>query len=100
VKKVTFKSKPVGSTGNADEWVSARPQPTEPVKRLTIDVPVSLHRRVKTACARENLVMADVVRELLDQRFPATAKPLESSNQSEATTADNSSIDFPAAPND
>ncbi|OWK46460.1 hypothetical protein FRUB_00159 [Fimbriiglobus ruber] len=42
----------------------------EPVKRLTIDIPESLHRRVKTACAIEDLVMADVVREMLDQRFP------------------------------
>jgi putative addiction module component (TIGR02574 family) len=42
----------------------------EPVKRLTIDIPVNLHRRVKTACAMDNLVMADVVREMLERRFP------------------------------
>jgi hypothetical protein len=72
MKKVAFGSKPAaaGNGGSADDWVHARETPTEPVKRLTIDIPESLHRRVKTACAMENLVMADVVREFLEQRFP------------------------------
>jgi hypothetical protein len=72
MKKVTFGSKPmVGSKAtHGDDWVLAREQNTEPVKRLTIDMPLSLHRRVKSRCALENLRMADVVRELLEQRFP------------------------------
>jgi hypothetical protein len=72
VKKVSFGSKPsaAGQSGSADDWVHARERPVEPAKRLTIDIPESLHRRVKTACAMENLVMADVVREMLEQRFP------------------------------
>lgn len=72
MKKVTFGAKPTVPHGTADNWVVARPSPAEPVKRLTIDIPVSLHRRVKTGGVLENLVMADVVRDLLDRRFPAT----------------------------
>ena len=43
----------------------------EPMKRFTIDVPLALHRRVKTACAQRGLKMADVLRELLEREFPA-----------------------------
>jgi hypothetical protein len=77
MKKVAFGSKPAaaGNGGSADDWVHARERPTEPAKRLTIDIPESLHRRVKTACAMENLVMADVVREMLEHRFPPIKPP-------------------------
>lgn len=39
-------------------------------KRLTIDLPEDLHRRVKLGAVREGLHIADVVRELLEKRFP------------------------------
>ncbi len=73
MKKVAFGPKPsVGSkSGTPDDWVLDRQGVVEPIKRLTIDIPESLHRRVKTGCLVENLIMADVVRELLDQRFPS-----------------------------
>ena len=73
MKKVAFGPKPsAGSkSGSPDDWVHDRDRSPEPIKRLTIDIPESLHRRVKTACVIENLIMADVVRDMLDQRFPA-----------------------------
>ncbi|MCW6512403.1 plasmid partition protein ParG [Lichenifustis flavocetrariae] len=40
------------------------------MKRFTIDVPDSLHKRVKTACAMRGLKMADVIRDMLDREFP------------------------------
>lgn len=40
------------------------------MKRLTIDIPDSLHRRVKSRCGQDGLRMADVIRDLLEQRFP------------------------------
>jgi len=47
------------------------PKPSAPkMKRLTIDIPDSLHRRVKSRCGQDGLRMADVIRDLLDQRFP------------------------------
>ncbi len=42
----------------------------EPMKRLTIDIPLSLHRRVKSQCGEEGLQMADVIRGFLEKRFP------------------------------
>jgi predicted DNA binding CopG/RHH family protein len=41
------------------------------MKRLTIDIPDSLHRRVKSRCGQDGLRMADVIRNLLEERFPA-----------------------------
>ena len=81
MKKVSFGARPpvTGKLANPDDWAAntAEAQVAPPVatpdkiKRLTIDIPLSLHRRVKTGCAREELVIADVVREFLDRRFPA-----------------------------
>ncbi len=54
-----------------ESWVLANPlAPGEPTKRLTVDIPEPLHRRVKIQCAMQGVNMADVVRELLEQRFP------------------------------
>ena len=73
MKKVTFGGKrPSSGASSIDNWVLDREAAArEPTKRFTIDVPVSLHKRVKTQCAVQGLVMADVMRELLEQRFPA-----------------------------
>ena len=40
------------------------------MKRLTIDLPESLHRRVKMGCAQRGEKMAEVIRELLQKEFP------------------------------
>ena len=73
-KKVSIAPRP--SARQADAWVSAPAKATAPaltgageVKRLTIDIPSSLHRRVKAACAAEGMKMADVVRHLLIQKY-------------------------------
>lgn len=85
-KSVSFKM-PVKAPDPADAWVSDRretPEPTaapvvdpapsepvgEPMKRFTIDVPASLHTRVKIGCAQRGLKMADVLREMLEREFP------------------------------
>lgn len=73
VKKVMFGAKrPTDQPPAAvDNWVENRePGATEPTKRLTIDVSRSLHRRIKSQCALQNLVMADEIRDLLEKRFP------------------------------
>jgi hypothetical protein len=75
-KTVSFGGRPQSAKlpATVDDWVSDREASSrEATKRLTIDVPVSLHRRVKSQCALKNLVMADVMRELLERRFPATS---------------------------
>jgi hypothetical protein len=45
-----------------------------PMKRLTIDVPVSLHRRVRAACAKRGLKPSSVLRDLLEREFPETSR--------------------------
>ena len=73
MKKVTFASKPGQKQPpkNADDWIdrATKPMPGEPMKRLTIDVPVSLHQRIKIRCAMDGFKMADVIREMLVERF-------------------------------
>jgi hypothetical protein len=46
--------------------------PAPKMKRLTIDIPDMLHRRVKSRCSQDGLRMAEVIRDLLEQRFPAS----------------------------
>ena len=60
----------------ADAWVENRAASNEPepIKRLTIDVPESLHRRVKAQCAMRGTKIADEVRALLVEHFPEQPK--------------------------
>ena len=41
-----------------------------PMKRLTFDIPADLHRRMRVACVTEGRDMAEVIRDMLMQRFP------------------------------
>ena len=45
-------------------------QPGERMKRFTIDVPESLHRRIKAECALRGVKMADYLRQTLENLFP------------------------------
>lgn len=79
MKKVTFASKPAKDAKqpvNADQWIGManRPDPGERTKRLTIDVPLSLHQRIKCTCAMQGEKMADVIRDLLIEKFPDTTQ--------------------------
>jgi hypothetical protein len=67
-KRVQIGAKPTNKPAPvaADAWVESRVvDGPEPMKRLTIDVPESLHRRIKAQCAMRGSKMADEVRELL-----------------------------------
>lgn len=69
-KKVSFGAKPPSPPSTPDQWVKDRAvQEKEPTKRLTIDIPESLHRAIKTQCAAEGVKIADEVRALLVKRF-------------------------------
>lgn len=79
-KSVTIKPMAKKPAPAADDWVlnragpdpetEAPAAPVEKMKRLTIDVPLSLHSRMKAACALRETKMADVVRDLLEREFP------------------------------
>lgn len=68
-KKVSFGTQPAAKPPvTPDQWVESRN--VEGTKRLTIDLPESLHRRVKMECARRGTKMADEIRNLLEAEFP------------------------------
>jgi hypothetical protein len=77
MKNVFFNKPKVLNVNPVDQWVGDGAErhvteaPAEPMKRFTIDVPVSLHKRIKTQCAADGIKMADMLREMLETRFPA-----------------------------
>jgi hypothetical protein len=76
-KKVALGAKPrptATTTPTADDWVQSRQTEDingEGMKRLTVDVPISLHTRIKSQCALRGVKMADEIRDLLEKYFPA-----------------------------
>ena len=48
------------TVGNIISW---------PMKRLTIDVPIDLHIRLKTGCAMRGEKISDVIRVLIEREF-------------------------------
>jgi len=84
IKQPTLISRP------AEAWIDGAPAPRSsqgPTKRLTVDIPEPLHRRIKADCGRDGLLIADVVRELLAEKFPAGAAktPAQDSEKPETT---------------
>jgi predicted DNA binding CopG/RHH family protein len=73
-KKVSFSSKPTNrvESSDADKWVEQRKVAVakmEKMKRFTIDIPQSLHRKMKTSCSARGIKMADEIRELLENNY-------------------------------
>jgi hypothetical protein len=72
-KKVSIGTKPTTKPEipAADAWVENRSaaDAPEPMKRLTIDIPDSLHRGIKAQCAMRGTKIADEVRELLLNKY-------------------------------
>ena len=42
----------------------------EQTRRMTVDIPVSLHRRIKVKCAMEDAAVNEMVRKVLERAFP------------------------------
>jgi hypothetical protein len=63
-KKVAFGTQPAAKSkpASADNWVQTRSIDSESMKRLTIDIPQDLHRRLKLMAASQGVNMADLVR--------------------------------------
>jgi hypothetical protein len=63
---------------SADAWVSQGAKVTknadetqkESTARFTIDIPVSLHARIKSQCALKRVKMREEVLSMLEERFP------------------------------
>ncbi|MEN9561763.1 MAG: hypothetical protein RIR73_7 [Chloroflexota bacterium] len=68
-KKIQL-SRKLTSHQAADKWVeNRRTVEPEPIKRLTLDIPESLHRKIKTDCAQRGTKMAEDLRELLMKKY-------------------------------
>ncbi|MGP9555898.1 hypothetical protein [Halomonas sp. AOP43-F2-13] len=72
--------KPTAKAADVDAWVQDAPkesiveeplkeEPKEPQKRLTIDISVSLHTKLKADCAMRGRKMADEIRDLLIEKY-------------------------------
>ncbi len=80
-KKVTMSTKPNRNNAqelDADAWVNQGAVLTtngheaekEATARFTIDIPVSLHARIKSECALNRVKMREVVLGMLEAKFP------------------------------
>ena len=64
----------------ADDWVKgetngnqnliAEDKPKEQTARFTIDIPISLHARIKSQCALKRVKMREEVLGILEEHFP------------------------------
>jgi predicted DNA binding CopG/RHH family protein len=80
-KKVSFNAKPKQEKPkNVDEWVvnrdikavDSKSQSAEisiKMKRLTLDIPESLHRAIKRKAVEDGETMADQLRSLLEKHY-------------------------------
>ena len=72
-KKVAFGTKPSikpAAAPTAEAWVKNREEAAdEPTKRLTLDIPESLHRAIKVSCAGRGTKMAEEIRVLLEAHY-------------------------------
>ena len=74
-KTVEFKKRKSAATV-ADEFVgTAKKAPDTLVKKVSVELPETLHRRVKATCAMRGQKISDVVRELLAAHFPEEENP-------------------------
>jgi hypothetical protein len=88
MKRVPMTTKPTGGKPDPDAWIQGSsptppaapptaaervpPRPAQPEakpKRLTIDLEPTLHAKVKVASAQAGRTMAEMVREILAERF-------------------------------
>ena len=72
-KKISIGAKPTSrkESASADKWVETRDQivAQEPMKRLTIDIPESLHRSIKSQCAARGAKITEEVRYILQEKY-------------------------------
>ena len=81
-KKISMTTKPNrdAQMKTADDWVKgetngnqnliAEDTPKEQTARFTIDIPISLHARIKSQCALKRVKMREEVLGILEEHFP------------------------------
>ena len=63
-KKIEIKN-PKSKPETADDWVNTR----EKKKRLTIDIPSSLHTKLKITAAKKEETMAEIICAILEEKL-------------------------------
>jgi hypothetical protein len=54
----------------ADQWASSKPkEPIGEVKRVTVDLPVEIHQKLKIKCVMERVRIADMVRGWIEEKL-------------------------------
>jgi hypothetical protein len=56
----------------ADEWAEGVPTPEKPtgdVKRVTVDLPIEVHQRLKIKCVMERVNIADMVKKWIEEKL-------------------------------
>lgn len=53
---------------SSDQWVE-NPEKSKAMKRLTVDISEDLHRKIKADCAMRGIKIADMVRQLLANKY-------------------------------
>lgn len=67
-KKVTFGTKPAQtSLKSMDAWVDQKEE--KKTSRLTLDIPLALHREIKSQCAQRGVKMIEEITELLEEKY-------------------------------
>jgi hypothetical protein len=66
-KKVSIKN-PKAKPETADNWVNTR----EKKKRLTIDIPASLHTKLKITAVKRGETMAEIICGILEEQLKET----------------------------
>ncbi len=74
VKKIKMGTKPTNKSvmnPSPDQWVENRDNQSmkEETKRLTLDIPESLHRKIKTSCAARGTKIVREITELLLKHY-------------------------------
>lgn len=65
---LAFERGGAGHDTTAQEPAPTKLTPTEPTKRLSLDLPASMHTRFKTACSATNRKMVAELQDFIEQR--------------------------------
>ena len=66
---VNWGQRPSKKAAQLDSFVK-QTQIKAATRRLNLNIPVSLHARIKAQCAMQGLDMTEALTELLEERFP------------------------------
>ena len=93
MKKISFAAKPSAHL-SPDDWIGDKHASVggEPTKRLTIDVPRRLHKRIKSQCAMRGENMAEEIRKLLEINYPEEYQQKQGEGASPVITPGNTTL--------